>query len=62
VTTFRNQLDALSARFVADYQRRDALACAEAYTEDFREPASLHRPTPLPDDNGSEFTGMSVLR
>jgi hypothetical protein len=32
--TFRNQLDGLSARFVADFKRRDALACAEAYTED----------------------------
>jgi cold shock protein len=32
--TFRNQLDALSIKFVADFRRREAKACAEAYTED----------------------------
>ena len=32
--SFRNQLDALSLKFVDDYKRRDPTACAEAYTED----------------------------
>jgi ketosteroid isomerase-like protein len=32
--TFRNQLDALSIKFVADFGRRDPPACSEAYTDD----------------------------
>lgn len=32
--TFRNELDALLARFVGNYKRRDAQACAEAYADD----------------------------
>jgi len=32
--TFRNQLDALSIKFVADFARREPQACSEAYTED----------------------------
>ena len=32
--TFRNQLDALSIKFVAEFKRHDAKACAEAYTDD----------------------------
>jgi hypothetical protein len=32
--TFRNQLDALSIKFVADFNRGDAKACAEAYSPD----------------------------
>jgi hypothetical protein len=32
--TFRNQLDALSVKFVADYRLGDALACTDAYTKD----------------------------
>jgi ketosteroid isomerase-like protein len=32
--TFRNQLDALSIKFVADFDRRNPQACSEAYTED----------------------------
>ena len=32
--TFRNQLDGLLSKFVADYKRQDARACAEAYAED----------------------------
>jgi ketosteroid isomerase-like protein len=32
--TFRNQLDALSIKFVADFGRRDPQACSGGYTED----------------------------
>jgi hypothetical protein len=32
--TFRNQLDALSAKYVADYRRGDSIACTDAYTKD----------------------------
>ena len=32
--TFRNQLDALSAKFVADYRRGDSIACTDAFTKD----------------------------
>jgi len=31
---FRNQLDALSVKVVADYRLGDALACTDAYTKD----------------------------